>query len=75
VVNNDSLRSYFVGMALEKEALKESCSFKPEGRGVRSKSGGSSTSATMSSSEAWEVAMFVGWFCIARLAGVLCMLA
>lgn len=60
------------GMYLEKEALKESWSFRMEGRGVRSKSGGSSTSANNSSSRDTASVLFVAVFCMVRFSGVLC---
>ena len=48
------------GACFAKEPLKESCSLRAEGRGVRCKSGGSSTSANMSSSEDMAGAALVG---------------
>ena len=48
------------GACLVNEPLKESCSLRAEGRGVRCKSGGSSMSATMSSSESMAGAARVG---------------
>ena len=62
LVKSDSLRAQREGVAFEKNALKDSWSFRPEGRGVRSKSGGSSTSAKISSSAEMVDAVLVGKF-------------
>lgn len=60
LVRRDAFRSVGGGEALVKGVLKV------EGRGVRCKSGGSSTSAKRSSSEAINDATFLGWFWIVR---------
>ena len=60
LVRSDAFRSVGGGVALVNGGLKV------EGRGVRCKSGGSSTSAKRSSSEAINEAIFVGWFWIVR---------
>jgi hypothetical protein len=70
LVRRDCWRSYRGGVAFEKEALKDSCSFKAEGRGVGFESGGSSTSARMSSSADRAEAVLGGTIETDRLSGI-----